>query len=180
MIITEEILRNLELKKGILRTERCDEIDAMKIKNPYYPSGNYVPGEYYKAERNDSYIYALDGRIAYTWGRVFGPLPITFRECIDTYDDIYLLFIDNEYFELIFEFDSQEHYNDEDNNKEVYRYRYILKENKSLSNRPDKNEIIHLIGKLKCCSQNLRRYRLFGTYFEADIVYEGEEYKWMD
>ncbi|MGN0318607.1 MAG: hypothetical protein ACI4E1_11825 [Lachnospira sp.] len=118
MIITEEILRNLELKKGILSTERCDEIDAMKIKNPYYPSCDYLSGEYYEAERNETYICALDGRIAYTWASVFGPLPITFREHTNTYDDIYLLFIDNEYFELIFEFDSQEHYNDEENNAE--------------------------------------------------------------
>ncbi len=39
----------------------------MKIKNPYYPSRHYLPGEYYKAERDESYICALDERIAYTW-----------------------------------------------------------------------------------------------------------------
>ncbi|MGN0318608.1 MAG: hypothetical protein ACI4E1_11830 [Lachnospira sp.] len=178
MIITEEILRNLELKREKLSPERYDEIDAMKIKNPYYPSGNYLPGKYYKAERDGSYICALDGRIAYTWGHAFGALPITYRECIDTYDDIYLLFIDDEYFELIFEFDSQEHYNNEENNKEIYRYRYILKGNESLANRPDKKEIIYLIGKLICGFKNLAQNK-YGRYFEADIVYEGEEYKWM-
>ena len=31
MIITEEILRNLELKIGRLSSERSNEIDAMKI-----------------------------------------------------------------------------------------------------------------------------------------------------
>ena len=43
MIITEEILRNLELKIGRLSSERCNEIDAMKIKNPYYPSSYFLP-----------------------------------------------------------------------------------------------------------------------------------------
>ncbi|MGN0319054.1 MAG: hypothetical protein ACI4E1_14075 [Lachnospira sp.] len=180
MIITEEILRNLELKREKLSPERCDEIDAMKIKNPYYPSCDYLPGEYYKAKRDGSYICALDGRIAYTWTSVFGPLPMALRESNASFDDrVYILFIDNEYFELKFEFDSQEHYNDEKNNKEIYRYRYYLKKNIQLTKRLDKTEIIHLIGKLKCWDSNLDR-NVFGTYFEADIVYEGEEYKWMD
>ncbi|MGN0321045.1 MAG: hypothetical protein ACI4D1_09045, partial [Lachnospira sp.] len=105
MIITEEILRNLELKEGELSPERCDEIDSMKIKNPYYPSSDYLPGEYYKAKRDGSYIYALDGHIAYTWARVFGPNYIMIRESDASYSDsVFLLFIDDEYFELMFEF----------------------------------------------------------------------------
>ncbi|MGN0321042.1 MAG: hypothetical protein ACI4D1_09030 [Lachnospira sp.] len=178
MIITEEILRNLELKIGRLSSERCNEIDAMKIKNPYYPSWDYTPGEYYNAERDDSYIYALDGRIAYTWGTAFGSLPITFREHEETYDDIYILFIDDEYFELIFEFVSQEHYIDETNNKEIYRYRYNLKENLYLTKRLDKKEIIQLIAKLKCFYLNSTRNKM-GKFFMEDIVYEEEEYRWM-
>lgn len=120
MIITEEILRNLELKKDKLSPERCDEIDAMKIKNPYYLSSYFLPGEYYKAKRDGSYIYALDERIAYfEWA--FGPLPVAIRESDASDDDyVYLLFIDKEYFELMFKFVWQEHYIDETNNKEIF------------------------------------------------------------
>ena len=178
MIITEEILRNLELKIGRLSSERCNEIDAMKIKNPYYPSSYFLPGEYYKAKRDGSYIYALDGHIAYTWARVFGPKQVIFRESDKTYDSLYLLFIDNEYFELIFEFISQEHYIDETNNKEIYRYKYILKKNASLTKRADKRELIYLIGKLQCGFENIEKNKN-RIFFEIDIVYEGEEYKWM-
>ena len=57
-------------------------------------------------------------------------MPVTIRESGTSDDEyVYLLFIGDEYFELMFEYVSQEHYIDETNNKEIYRYRYNLKEN---------------------------------------------------
>ena len=37
MIITKDVLKNLKLKDGKISEKRCQEINAMKIKNPYYP-----------------------------------------------------------------------------------------------------------------------------------------------
>ena len=37
MIITKDVLKNLKLKAGKISEKRCQEINAMKIKNPYYP-----------------------------------------------------------------------------------------------------------------------------------------------
>ena len=88
------------------------------------------------------------------------------------------MFIGDEYFELMFEYVSQEHYIDETNNKEIYRYRYNLKENLYLTKRLDKKEIIQLIAKLKCFYLNSTRNKM-GEFFMEDIVYEEEEYRWM-
>lgn len=73
-------------------------------------------------------------------------MPVTIRESGTSDDEyVYLLFIGDEYFELMFEYVSQEHYIDETNNKEIYRYKYILKKNASLTKRADKRELIYLI-----------------------------------
>ena len=50
MIITKEILKNLELKYDRLSAERCAEINEMKIKNPYYPRDYFTPGEFFVAK----------------------------------------------------------------------------------------------------------------------------------
>ena len=50
MILTKELLKNLELKCGDLSAERCAEINEMKIKNPYYPWAYFTPGEFFVAE----------------------------------------------------------------------------------------------------------------------------------
>lgn len=44
MIITKELLKNLELEYGELSEERCAELDEMKINNPYYPMKYFTPG----------------------------------------------------------------------------------------------------------------------------------------
>ena len=104
-------------------------------------------------------------------------MPVTIRESGTSDDEyVYLLFIGDEYFELMFEYVSQEHYIDETNNKEIYRYRYNLKENLYLTKRLDKKEIIQLIAKLKCFYLNSTRNKM-GEFFMEDIVYEEEEYK---
>ena len=106
-------------------------------------------------------------------------MPVTIRESGTSDDEyVYLLFIGDEYFELMFEYVSQEHYIDETNNKEIYRYRYNLKENLYLTKRLDKKEIIQLIAKLKCFYLNSTRNKM-GEFFMEDIVYEEEEYRWV-
>ena len=106
-------------------------------------------------------------------------MPVTIRESGTSDDEyVYLLFIGDEYFELMFEYVSHEHYIDETNNKEIYRYRYNLKENLYLTKRLDKKEIIQLIAKLKCFYLNSTRNKMW-EFFMEDIVYEEEEYRWM-
>ena len=46
MIITKDVLKNLKLKDGKISEKRCQEINAMKIENPYYPF------EYFSCKKN--------------------------------------------------------------------------------------------------------------------------------
>lgn len=175
MIITKEILKNLELKYGKLSPARCAEINAMKIKNPYHPRAYFTPGEFFDAEKTTHYfIYTMEGRIAFI--DAFYPMPIIRRESAEDYDDIYLLFIDDEWFDLIF--DLVDFKQEIIENKRIYRYKYNLRENKKLNQRTDINEILYLVGILKCANKNLFS-NIENDFFEGIIIYMGKEYKWM-
>ena len=56
--------------------------------------------------------------------------------------------------------------------------RKYIEKNASLTKRADKRELIYLIGKLQCGFENIEKNKN-RIFFEIDIVYEGEEYKWM-
>ena len=48
MIITKDVLKNLKLKYCKISEKRCQEINAMKIKNLYYPLPFFTcKGEYF-------------------------------------------------------------------------------------------------------------------------------------
>ena len=100
MIITKDVLKNLKLKAGKISEKRCQEINAIKIKNPYYPMEYFsCKGEYYIVDDN-FFIHSEDERIVYM--NAFFPLPILIRDSSEDYDEIYMLIIDNEYFKVIY------------------------------------------------------------------------------
>ena len=170
MIITKELLKNLELKYGDFSAERCAEVNEMKIKNPYYPRDYFTPGEFFDAEKTPhNFVYAMDGQIAYV--HAFYPMPIIRRESAEDYDDIYLLFIEDEWFELIFNFVDGAQLITE--NKKIIRDTYCLKENEKLNKRSDRNEMIYLIGQLRCGKRNISGNKN-GKFCEVNIIYRGE------
>ena len=56
MIITKDVLKNLKLKKGKISEKRCQEINAMKIKNPYYPLPAFSCEEEYFTIRDRCFV----------------------------------------------------------------------------------------------------------------------------
>ena len=102
MIITKDVLKNLKLKDGKISEKRCQEINAMKIKNPYYPMKYFsCKGEYFTTWYN-YYVHSEDERIVYI--KAFEPLPVLRRESAEDYDDIFILVIDDQYFRVVIDF----------------------------------------------------------------------------
>ena len=95
MIITKDVLKNLKLKKGEISEKRCQEINAMKIKNPYYPWSYFSCTEEHFTIRDRYLVHSEDERIVYI--NAFHPLPVLRRESSEDYDDIFIMVIDNEY-----------------------------------------------------------------------------------
>ena len=58
MIITKDVLKNLKLKDGKISEKRCQEINAMKIENPYYPF------EYFSCKEEYFTVSSLSGRLS--------------------------------------------------------------------------------------------------------------------
>ena len=65
MIITKDVLKNLKLKKGKISEKRCQEINAMKIKNPYYPWSYFSCTEEHFTIRDRYLVHSEDERIVY-------------------------------------------------------------------------------------------------------------------
>ena len=172
MEITKELLNNLGLKKGVINKKRQEEINELKIRNPYYPAieGTFTPGEFFVYKDRNGFISSIDERIGFQLA--FGPYPITIRESAEKYDDIFLLIIEKEWFKLIFDYlDSTD--NIIEGERQV-KLKYELRKNEWLDKRCDKNEIIFLleefINKRECiCDKQ-----------EINIVYEGKEYPWRN
>ena len=176
MEITKEVLNNLKLKRGKLSEKRCQEINQMKIKNPYYPApqGAFTPGEFFEAKDGDYFYFSEDERIVYTLA--FFPRPITIRDDPHIYDDIYLLFIDDKWFEIVFNY--KECLQLEKDGIVYKKYSDILKDNNWLDKRNDKKAIIYLIEEL-----NMARYTLKPNNKEKkelNLNYKGEEYPWRN
>lgn len=172
MLITNEVLKNLELKEGKLSEKRCQEINRMKIKNPYYPDPYFTPGEYFIAENAHLCVFSEDERIVYT--EAFYPMPVLIRESSEVYDEVYLLFIDDEWYEIIFD---DFKYADSISDGIIYnKYTRRLRENTQLDKRADKKEIIYLLQELKMAKYRFRPREF--ECFELNIKYRGEEYQW--
>ena len=181
MEITKEVLNNLKLKRGKLSEKRCQEINQMKIKNPYANLPYYTEGEFFKID-NGQYFYAsMDERIVFILA--FEPMPILRREIEkvydsteELYDDIYLLFIDDEWFEIVFDYNGVVKLEKE--GIMYFRYSEVLKDNNWLDKRNDRNAIIYLLEELDMARYTLKPREKEKR--ELNLNYKGEEYPWRN
>ena len=171
MIITKDVLKNLKLKDGKISEKRCQEINAMKIKNPYYPWQYFSCEEEYFTIRDRYLAHSEDERIVYT--DAFFPLMILERESTESYPNIYVLLIDDEWFKIKFDYiDHRKTYVD---NICIEDMTYKLIADAQLDNRPDKDEIVYLIEEMDIfayggMAKNRER--------RLNLEYKGELYKW--
>ncbi|MBQ1327183.1 MAG: hypothetical protein IIY49_04010 [Eubacterium sp.] len=176
MEITKEVLNNLKLKRGKLSEKRCQEINQMKIKNPYYPMAYFSQEdcEYFEPEKEDEIVFSEDERIILV--DAFYPMPILIRESDVQYDDIYVLIIDNQWYELIFDYlgGKEKKIND----IRLYNYSFNLRNNIKIEEDKFSKFFIYLIEEL-----------LKNTYIYSDnkkikkeinLIYKGEEYPWRN
>lgn len=172
MVITKEILCSLELKSGKLSERRCKELNSMKIKNPYYPKEYFTHGEYFVAEDAGTFIFSKDECIGYVLA--FFPYPIITRESKERYDEIYLLFIDDEWFEIIIDYLETRHVISD--GIEYIINVFKLRDNIQLDKRTDQKEIIYLLEELAMSRYKYRPGE--GKRLEFNYIYKGEEYQW--
>lgn len=118
------------------------------------------------------FVFSEDERIAFTCA--FQPKPIVFREYEEKFDKIYLLFIDDKWFEIVFDFLDGTHALS--GGKIHYKYTERLRDNVLLDDRTDKKEIVYLVEKLYMANYIIIP-RNKETY-ELNLIYEGEEYLW--
>ena len=172
MIITKDVLKNLKLKKGKISEKRCQEINAMKIKNPYYPWPYFSCEEEYFTIRDRCFVHSEDERIVYI--NAFHPLPVLRRESSEDYDDIFIMVIDNEYVSVVIDYINHKKLNMD--------YIYIeevigkLKDDVRLDKRPDKENIIYLIEEMDLFGYNGIIYG--NKEKHLNLEYKGELYKW--
>ena len=172
MIITKDVLKNLKLKDGKISEKRCQEINAMKIKNPYYPWPYFSCEEEYFTIRDRYLTHSEDERIVYT--DAFFPLMILERESTESYPNIYVLLIDDEWFKLKFDYiDHRKTYVD---NICIEDMTYKLIADAQLDNRPDKDEIVYLIEEIDMFAYGGIAYKNMER--RLNLEYKGELYKW--
>ena len=170
MIITKDVLKNLKLKDGKISEKRCQEINAMKIENPYYPTKYFSCKEEYFTVTSNYFAHSEDERIVYT--DAFCPLLIWERESTESFPHIYVLIIDDEWFKLKFDYiDQKDTYV---NNICIEDMTYKLIADAQLDNRPDKDEIVYLIEEMDIfayggMAKNRER--------RLNLEYKGELYK---
>ena len=170
MIITKDVLKNLKLKDGKISEKRCQEINAMKIENPY-PLEYFSCKEEYFTVTSNYFAHSEDERIVYT--DAFFPLMILERESTESYPNIYILIIDDEWFKLKFDYiDHRKTYVD---NICIEEMTDKLITDAKLDKRPDKDEIVYLIEEMDIfayggMAKNRER--------RLNLEYKGELYKW--
>ncbi len=172
MIITKDVLKNLKLKKGKISEKRCQEINAMKIKNPYYPWPYFSCEEEYFTIRDRCFVHSEDERIVYI--NAFHPLPVLRRESSEDYDDIFIMVIDNEYVSVVIDYINHKKVNMEDICIEEVIGK--LKDDVRLDKRPDKENIIYLIEEMDLFGYNGIIYG--NKEKHLNLEYKGELYKW--
>ena len=170
MIITKDVLKNLKLKDGKISEKRCQEINAMKIENPY-PFEYFSCKEEYFTVTSNYFAHSEDERIVYT--DAFFPLMIWDRESPESCPHIYVLIIDDECFKI--KFDYINHRKTYVDNICIEDMTYKLIADAQLDNRPDKDEIVYLVGEMDIfayggMAKNRER--------RLNLEYKGELYKW--
>ena len=171
MIITKDVLKNLKLKKGEISEKRCQEINAMKIENPY-PFEYFSCKEEYFTVTSNYFTHSEDERIVYI--NAFHPLPILRRESYEDYDDIFIMVIDNEYVSVVIDYINHKKVNMEDICIEEVIGK--LKDDVRLDKRPDKENIIYLIEEMDLFGYNGIIYG--NKEKHLNLEYKGELYKW--
>ena len=176
MIITKDVLKNLKLKDGKISEKRCQEINAMKIENPYYPSLYCTcDSEYFTVTDTDNYYaHSEDERIVYI--DAFEPLMLWYREreASENFVYIYILIIDDEWFKVILDYIDRKRTCMEKICIEDMIYR--LREDSKLDNRPDKDEIVYLIEEMDMFAFGGMIYKNMEK--RLNLEYKGELYKW--
>ena len=172
MIITKDVLKNLKLKKGKISEKRCQEINAMKIENPYYPFEYFSCKEEYFTVSYNYFTHPEDERIVYI--NAFHPLPVLRRESSEDYDDIFIMIIDNEYVSVVIDYFDNMKINMDDICIEDITGR--LKDDVRLDNRPDKENIIYLIEEMDIFGYGGIVYG--NEEKHLNLEYKGELYKW--
>ena len=172
MIITKDVLKNLKLKKGKISEKRCQEINAMKIKNPYYPLPAFSCESEYFAVTSNYFAHSEDERIVYT--DAFCPLLIWERESTESFPHIYVLIIDDEWFKL--KFDCIDYKKTYVNNICIEDMTYKLIADAKFDNRPDKDEIVYLIEEIDMFAYGGIAYKNMER--RLNLEYKGELYKW--
>ncbi len=177
MIVTQQYLDNMELKLGKLSLERCKEIDSMPIEYPYDEIVSFHTKFLTKDVLN--FTFTSDERIVFA--EAFSPMPIVIRESEKAYPNVYLLVIDDEFYELIFDIDSvwrkSDRYYETIDELKYEHSRYILKKNKKLENRPDFDVIIKILKEIYPFRMNVRHQKNKRNNRETlDIIYEGVLY----
>lgn len=171
MIITKDVLKNLKLKKGEISEKRCQEINAMKIENPY-PFEYFSCKEEYFTVTSNYFTHSEDERIVYI--NAFHPLPILRRESYEDYDDIFIMVIDNEYVSVVIDYINHKKVNMEDICIEEVIGK--LKDDVRLDKRPDKENIIYLIEEMDLFGYNGIIYG--NKEKHLNLEYKGQLYKW--
>ena len=172
MIITKDVLKNLKLKKGEISEKRCQEINAMKIKNPYYPLPAFSCESEYFAVTSNYFAHSEDERIVYK--NAFCPLLIWERESTESFPHIYVLIIDDEWFKLKFDYiDQKDTYV---NNICIEEMTYKLIADAKFDNRPDKDEIVYLIEEMDIFAYSGIAYK--NREKRLNLEYKVELYKW--
>ena len=172
MIITKDVLKNLKLKYCKISEKRCQEINAMKIKNPYYPWPYFSCEEEYFTIRDRCFVHSEDERIVYI--NAFHPLPVLRRESSEDYDDIFIMVMDNEYVSVVIDYINHKKVNMEDICIEEVIGK--LKDDVRLDKRPDKENIIYLIEEMDLFGYNGIIYG--NKEKHLNLEYKGQLYKW--
>ena len=172
MIITKDVLKNLKLKDGKISEKRCQEINAMKIENPYYPLPAFSCESEYFAVTSNYFAHSEDERIVYT--DAFCPLLIWERESTESFPHIYVLIIDDEWFKL--KFDCIDYKKTYVNNICIEDMTYKLIADAKFDNRPDKDEIVYLIEEIDMFAYGGIAYKNMER--RLNLEYKGELYKW--
>ena len=125
----------------------------------------------YFAVTSNYFAHSEDERIVYT--DAFCPLLIWERESTESFPHIYVLIIDDEWFKLKFEYIDQ--WKTYVNNIYIDNMTYKLIADAKFDNRPDKDEIVYLVGEMDIfayggMAKNRER--------RLNLEYKGELYKW--
>ena len=122
----------MEFEFSLISVERCIEIDEMNIVCPYRYTNEklHVKGYYFVHDTDEKFIFGI------------GFLPIPAER--DYNPDVYILFIDKEYFFIYFEHIEVVKVEKKDN-IEYCQYNVFMEDNEKIDRSSNKEEILNLL-----------------------------------